>query len=408
MEDKSVPTLLISANVGSIFEDPQVLLNIWMKEILQVIRCCQPKFFALHCQEVGGKNYRESMQYVDRFLRTLLSSEELKPFGHKRIFLDEEFTCPEIFTALGSLYFIHNSLKDVHIWDFHGSKFVPLIGEEVHKGNIEHVEIKEKSKFPSELFPENKGSRKGFMRTRWKISHTIFDMINVHLFHDESNFIAIEDCPSRYSKNRQQALEYILKRISVDPYEKTPFFIFGDFNFRLDTKGVVQKLTSQTVPVYVKSAKNGEIEKILYKDPQNENKVVLTLERKVFDFDRHQETFATINKWLQEYDREPKVFEEFFEFDITFPPSYPFKEDPSGKSYMRTRCPSWCDRILLSKSALSIINMTPLDGSYCPVVYQLVGAHVGMGDHKPVMLMCNLLRHTDGDDHRKSSQVFSV
>lgn len=34
-----------------------------------------------------------------------------------------------------------------------------------------------------------------------------------------------------------------------------------------------QKLTSQTVPVYVTSSKNGEIEKILYKDPGNDNKV---------------------------------------------------------------------------------------------------------------------------------------
>ena len=36
--------------------------------------------------------------------------------------------------------------------------------------------------------------------------------------------------------------------------------------------------------------------------------------------------------------------------------SYPFSEDVSdGMSYMKTRCPSWCDRILLSHSAKDII-----------------------------------------------------
>ncbi|XP_035221641.1 inositol polyphosphate-5-phosphatase A-like [Stegodyphus dumicola] len=174
----------------------------------------------------------------------------------------------------------------------------------------------------------------------------------------------------------------------------------------MPAKGAKKKLTNQAVPVYVKSAQNGEVEKMLYRDPGNENKVILTLEKKVFDLDQHEETFARSEKWLQEFDKEPKVFgEDLFEFDISFPPSYPFKEDTcSGSSYMRTRCPSWCDRILLSKSALSIVNTTPLDSAYLPIVYQLVGENVSMGDHKPVMLMFNLRQHTEGDHLRKSSQ----
>lgn len=45
------------------------------------------------------------------------------------------------------------------------------------------------------------------------------------------------------------------------------------FTCQLHVYEFYQKLTSQTVPVYVTSAKNGEVEKILYKDPINENKV---------------------------------------------------------------------------------------------------------------------------------------
>jgi len=70
--------------------------------------------------------------------------------------------------------------------------FVPVNGKEVHSGNIEAVTTKEKAKFPQEFFPECKWSRKGFLRTRWSISGTVFDLINIHLFHDASNFIAME------------------------------------------------------------------------------------------------------------------------------------------------------------------------------------------------------------------------
>lgn len=70
--------------------------------------------------------------------------------------------------------------------------FVPVTGREVHSGNIEAVTTKEKSKFPQDFFPECKWSRKGFLRTRWSVRGTVFDLINIHLFHDASNFIAME------------------------------------------------------------------------------------------------------------------------------------------------------------------------------------------------------------------------
>lgn len=38
------------------------------------------------------------------------------------------------------------------------------------------------------------------------------------------------------------------------------------------------------------------------------------------------------------------------------PSSYPYSEDSSqGKQYMNTRCPAWCDRILLSASARDLV-----------------------------------------------------
>lgn len=37
-------------------------------------------------------------------------------------------------------------------------------------------------------------------------------------------------------------------------------------------------------------------------------------------------------------------------------PSYPYSEDCSqGRQYMNTRCPAWCDRVLMSPSAKELI-----------------------------------------------------
>lgn len=65
------------------------------------------------------------------------------------------------------------------------------------------------------------------------------------------------------------------------------------------------------------------------------------------------------------------------EFPITFPPTYPYEENlQSPTSYMTTRCPAWCDRVLLSPEARSILNTdtSPL--------YGVIGDNVCMGDHK--------------------------
>ena len=48
------------------------------------------------------------------------------------------------------------------------------------------------------------------------------------------------------------------------------------------------------------------------------------------------------------------------EFPITFPPSYPFEEgvegDALGNHYMPTRCPSWCDRVILNATAKKLVE----------------------------------------------------
>ncbi|XP_072759944.1 inositol polyphosphate-5-phosphatase A [Anoplolepis gracilipes] len=387
MAGNGVPVLLITANVGSIFEEPSVMLKIWTEEFLSTISKLDPKFIALHCQEVGGKNYEQSMRHVEDFVRLLMSSEELRLFDKIRVFLDEDYSSAEHFTALGNFYFVHESLSDVLLWDFNECTFVPVNGKEVHSGNIEAVTTKEKAKFPQEFFPECKWSRKGFLRTRWNISGTVFDLINIHLFHDASNFIAMETFPSVYSKTRRRALEHTLDRFHNDKYPSAPYFLFGDFNFRTDTASVIKKLTEDTQER--KLSNKGNISKLQFHNRDDD--LILTLGKKEFSHYEHQNIFMKNGgEWLREYDKELGDFEgRLFEFPINFVPSYPFQEDVNEPvNYMQTRVPAWCDRVLLSPAAKTLVQ--DIDDSEA-VEYGIIGPTTCMGDHKPVYLKASLI-----------------
>ncbi|GAB1860167.1 inositol-polyphosphate 5-phosphatase [Camponotus japonicus] len=387
MAGNGVPVLLITANVGSIFEEPSVMLKIWTEEFLSTISKLDPKFIALHCQEVGGKNYEQSMRHVEDFVRLLMSSEELRLFDKIRVFLDEDYSSAEHFTALGNFYFVHESLSDVLLWDFNECTFIPVNGKEVHSGNIEAVTTKEKAKFPQEFFPECKWSRKGFLRTRWNISGTVFDLINIHLFHDASNFIAMETFPSVYSKTRRRALEHTLDKFHNDKYPNVPYFLFGDFNFRTDTASVIKKLTEDTQERRLSN--KGNISKLQFHNRDDD--LILTLGKKEFSHYEHQNVFMKNGgEWLREYDKELGDFEgRLFEFPINFVPSYPFQEDVNEPvNYMQTRVPAWCDRVLLSPSAKTLVQ--DIDVSEA-VEYGVIGSTTCMGDHKPVYLKASLI-----------------
>ncbi|XP_055321826.1 inositol polyphosphate-5-phosphatase A isoform X2 [Sitodiplosis mosellana] len=384
MDTEYVPFLLVTANVGSVFEDPSRLLVSWISEFLAKISLLKPQFVALHLQEVGGKTYEKSMEYVQEFIRLLCESPELENFNRIRVYLDEDYTSAEHFTALGNLYFIEKSLSTVKIWNFLTHEWEAVEGKSVHTGNIEAVATKEKAKFPQHFFPECKWSRKGFLRTRWEINGTVFDMINIHLFHDASNLAASEETPSVYCKSRRRALVYTLERFHKDVLNGVaPYFVFGDFNFRCDTEGVVKKLAEDLTIHRILNVKNDHY-KVQYRDGDAQN--VLTIGKKEFHHVEHQTKFK--ESWLQQFDFELQPLKEVLvEYPITFPPSYPYEEDPVlPQDYMLTRCPAWCDRILMSPAAKNLIN----DNNFSSLHYNTIGNNVCMGDHKPVFLSINL------------------
>uniref|UniRef100_A0A8C9XWI3 inositol-polyphosphate 5-phosphatase n=1 Tax=Sander lucioperca TaxID=283035 RepID=A0A8C9XWI3_SANLU len=363
--------------------------------ILLTVQTHKPHFLAVHCQEVGGKNYEASMSHVDSFVNTT----------EPRVYLDENYKSQEHFTALGSFYFIHDSLKNVHQFDFKAKKFKKVVGKETYSETLESTPSLEKEKFPQDYFPECKWSRKGFIRTRWALADCAFDLVNIHLFHDASNLVAWEKSPSVYSGTRQKALGYVLDRyctrrtppsvsllhpndvqITDQRHEKLPYFVFGDFNFRLDSKQVIESLCSTATLQTVRAADTNEVDKLIFRESDNDRKVVLQLEKKLFNY-VNQDVFRENNGTsLLEYDKELSVFKDrLHELEISFPPSYPYSEDSSqGKQYMNTRCPAWCDRILLSPSARDLA-LKP-ENEEKSIVYDNIGPNVCMGDHKPVFL----------------------
>uniref|UniRef100_A0A4W5M8R4 inositol-polyphosphate 5-phosphatase n=2 Tax=Salmoninae TaxID=504568 RepID=A0A4W5M8R4_9TELE len=332
----------------------------------------------LHCQEVGGKNYEASMSHVDCFVKELLSSDAMKEYSRARVYLDENYKSQEHFTALGSCYFLHESLKNIHQFDFKAKKFKKVVGKEIYSDTLESTPMLEKEKFPQDYFPE--------VRT---ISHA-FDLVNIHLFHDASNILAREKSPSVYSGMRQKALGFVLDRITDQRFEKVPYFVFGDFNFRLDTRQVIESLCSTATMQTVRVGDTNEVEKLIFRESENDREVVLQLEKKLFNY-INQDVFRENNGTLfLQFDSELSCFKErLHELEISFPPSYPYSEDSSqGKQYMDTRCPAWCDRVLMSATAKDLVLKPENEEKY--LVYDNIGPNVCMGDHKPVYLSFRL------------------
>ncbi|KAL6456786.1 hypothetical protein MHYP_G00353300 [Metynnis hypsauchen] len=378
--------LLVTANVGSLFDNVGEIECDWLRELFTTVHTYKPRFIAMHFQEVGGKDYTVNMAHAESFFGEIQYSSEMKDFDRVCVYVDSHFKAEDNFTALGSMYFIHKSVKNVQQYDFSSRDFKSVSGHSKYVGSLDGVTTLEKEKFPKNFWTDIKWSRKGYMRTRWIIHNQGLDLVNVHLFHDASNLIACNSSPSVYSTNRQKALRYVIKRITDGTYSPMPFFLFGDFNFRLDTQSLVQNLSTSAEVQTVKKDSSNEVEKIIYEEKDNDHKqVLLHIETKLFAY-LHQAVFRENNgKELLKYDKEIEAFHDVIrEEEILFPPSYPYSEDNTKPTqYMNTRCPSWCDRILMSHSARDIMLRGEEENN---IVYNTLGPNVCMGDHKPVFL----------------------
>jgi len=71
------------------------------------------------------------------------------------------------------------------------------------------------------------------------------------------------------------------------------------------------------------------------------------------------------------------------ELDRSFPPSYPYAEEvDKPQEYMESRCPAWCDRIILNKYLKDILDSDDSKN----YKYYMIGEETCMGDHKVIDL----------------------
>uniref|UniRef100_A0A1I7YB54 inositol-polyphosphate 5-phosphatase n=1 Tax=Steinernema glaseri TaxID=37863 RepID=A0A1I7YB54_9BILA len=389
--------LLLTANVGSLFDH---LSN---------------------SQTMDGKCDRGDSQRKLPVRRSTHAGE-LSDYTAALAILDLDFDQNDQYTALGSMFLVHKSaLHTVKQYNFHEEKYQLLRNElTIVRKNLSECPVLVKTKFPKHFWPAIKWGRKGYMHTRWKFNGTPVDLINVHLFHDESNLALIHENPSLYSNNRKRALNYVLDQLqsfSNGERHANAVFIFGDLNFRLDTPSFLNRLTgngqadahhhledphgsisgNQLIDTGFPVGNSGDIwEDGSANDPLRRTvsaiefrttgdsiasgdvtqNCVLRIEKKLFDYFNHKKLLKDWQGYLAD-DREVHDFPSLKELNINFPPT----EDPDeSEVLMKTRAPAWCDRVLMNDQAHRLVSQDK------GVSYDSVGKDTCMGDHKPVFL----------------------
>jgi len=202
--------------------------------------------------------------------------------------------------------------------------------------------------------------------------------VNIHLFHDASNLVALSVSPSLYSENRRRALNYTLDKINQNYYineTDSSTAIFGDFNFRLDLGPLIDKYTLTPKNIGI-----NETEESVERTFRNTDKrITFVISEKKFKWNHNSSIHDEI-KNLKEFDREILMCQQpLYEFTCKFPPSYPFVEDlVNVKKYMETRCPAWCDRVIFNN------DMNQLVVNDSSTEYDMIGLETPMGDHKVI------------------------
>ncbi|KRY18245.1 Type I inositol 1,4,5-trisphosphate 5-phosphatase [Trichinella patagoniensis] len=358
----------------------------WLSEIVKVIESKAPKVLAIHFQEIGGKEFKENMHQMKHFFQKLYTILSEK-FNLRRGlgYYDQDFTNVDTFTALGLLYLFHDDVKEASVCNFQTGNFDAIENFTLTSDSVALPHF-HKLRFSKELFPKSRPSRKGFLQCRLQINGLVIDLVNIHLFHDACNIEAVESVgihslfsPSVFAKKRENGLKFVLKQLDQEKNCQIPMVLFGDFNFRLDTKCLIEEVLAPS-SVAVQMIVQGDDGKpnLQYRD-LNSGENLVEMKTKLFNHKLNVGNIQSDNlERLYKLDREPLCHTMLHEFPIQFVPSYPFSENiDCGKDYMYTRAPAWCDRILLNEPAWLLANS--VSSSVC---YDIIGKDTCMGDHK--------------------------
>ena len=217
---KSINILLVTQNVGRLFDAPQeAALTTWAAELRAWADGAGADFVALHAQELGGKAGKKGgMPGVDAFRKAI--SAAFPEYWCSECLCETDTTelppSPKTnFTAIGSLFLVRSSVAArVQAWSFASNLWGPLESSSFAT-HARHAS------FARHLFDALSPSwtRKGFLLTRWRVDvdgsgqWEPFGLLNVHLFHDEDNVRALQRSGpvSDYAVSRQQGLAEALQ-----------------------------------------------------------------------------------------------------------------------------------------------------------------------------------------------------
>ncbi|KAA0197619.1 Inositol-1 4 5-trisphosphate 5-phosphatase [Fasciolopsis buskii] len=221
------------------------------------------------------------------------------------------------------------------------------------------------------------------MRTRWRINGLILETVNIHLFNDSCNLRSLKEHPSVFARFRSAGLKWTLKAIHENSCENQHLAVFGDFNFRLNLPLYIERLLSAHDLPYDRStcSVQDSAKSVDRAEGGTFNRGDIVIGRRQFHIPYDDRlTWSNFEPFLP-LDQETLAFSgQLQELPITFPPSYPFSDEPGvPHDYDTTRCPVWCDRIMFSVRTFSCLR--PPD-HHCSILYDLLGKDVALGDHK--------------------------
>jgi len=384
--------LVITANIGSLFESPQLIPG-WCTEVGTIIRSCKPEFLEFTFQEIGGKDsafMKNLSEFEKLFTEKIIHSYSEKLYSSGLLF-EEDLQSPN-FTALASLFLLNpKALKCALVWNF----------EEKSWKNLSEYNKEQKFLLPISSAPfvrhfrfEGTKSRKGFLQTKWKLINLEYSFINIHMYHDDKNTSAVAKIPSEYSIKREEALAEMVRKCSLTNSE--PVIVSGDYNMRLDGDVIVW-LNNKFSHRHLMESSSGDLTELLKNPNPTPNPV--TVEEKSFLFNYSSEVFCgpfmrpKLLKFDREIDRFNKSHTEVTlnEMDITFDPTYCFESESlqnpeSSKIYATKRIPAWCDRVTFSNKMKELLKnpiYNSIYGKYCTGDHSPVFLSFGLGDLPP-------------------------
>lgn len=327
----------------------------------------------IHFQEIGG---RTSYVPIVKAFEELLVSKLLPEAGWCSGLLVDNI---KEFTALGSIIFISKRLCSItSMLSIPHEVYVALDDDPCTYGGSSY------NLYRAGRFSGAGNSRKGFLLTSFRIGSRVVSFCNCHLYHDDSNEDATSQTPSKYYKQREKGfLELVCECLKVIKKED-PFFIFGDFNARLDGKSLleyVKRVHQIDVVPEPKALVCPSLFWNLFRDKDKVNHI-----RQLFDIEP-QLLIDTVDEQTDLHLAEmPVRFFPTFKFLASTPewnfhsfshsktenePSYVPKteytslshfiadmthrrkmdSDVIHKEFSLTRIPAWCDRVLFNSAA---------------------------------------------------------